>query len=205
MKCPQDELGLLQGEACPLRLHLRDSGIGLVERWFLEPSVFRSSAFERIFGLDADARNSAVLISELIHEEDRARVEEVCRHALERPDEPFYRVNFRINRASDGEERLVHAAGTVHFGQGGALGTVSLFFDMTDIIRSGSASCGMQLPRGAPVPGACLRAARALLEWSAQELAEAARGLDLDRPSTGRSAGRHAGLRGHRRAYSRGA
>jgi PAS domain S-box-containing protein len=175
MKFARYEFGSLQPEPSPLRLLLDHSGIGFVERRFVEASVFRSPAFMRIFGLECDTQNNAVLISRLIHESDRARVAEVCRNALERPNEPFYRVSFRINRASDAEERLVHAAGRVRFGQGGALGTVSLFHDMTDIIEKGAANCTKQLARDARVPSACLRAARGLLDWSVQELADAAK------------------------------
>jgi PAS domain S-box-containing protein len=92
-----------------------------------------SPQFRRILGVSDDAKPDTGLFSSLIHPDDRAWVNALYRAAYAGEGGGRYAAEFRIRRASDGEERWVSTQGHVYFGpDGAAMRGIGVLVDVTE-------------------------------------------------------------------------
>jgi PAS domain S-box-containing protein len=122
-----------------LRLALESGGVGT---WDLDPQTGAISWDARcraICGVaPGDDPDLTALLAEIVHPEDRARVETAVRQACstDAPDDGKYEVAYRVRRRDDGGERWIAASGRAFFAEGKPVRFIGIAVDVTEVRRA---------------------------------------------------------------------
>ena len=111
-----------------LSMVLEASDLGLWDWNVATGALTWSPLLGQVLGLPSGEQQTYERYARTIHPEDRARVEALVQHALERRGGGVFRAEYRIVRPTDGAERWMASQGRAYFGKSGRvtrmLGTV---------------------------------------------------------------------------------